>query len=140
MGKNKISQIMKSAAKDPDINMEFKKNKINTDRLMEAGVLRTMIVQLTSYKRNESLAFYHHAVHKQQRQVSKIRGRAKAENSTLSSSSATILCRTRPSSSSLPGPVDVSSKSHQLCQAQFVFDSENNPFSDHVFTTRYNIL
>ena len=126
MGKNKISEIMKSAAKDANISSEAKKlanhsvRKTNVDRLMEAGVPPTTIVQLTGHKRTESLASYHRASQEQQRQMSKILARATAENSTAfpSSAGATTLHKTRPSTSSLSKPVDVISKSQQLCEAQ----------------------
>ena len=49
MRKNKISEIMKSAAKDANIDLEAKKlanhsiRKTNVDRLMEAGVPPTRL-------------------------------------------------------------------------------------------------
>ena len=132
MDKNKISEIMKSAAKDANISSEAKKlanhsvRKTNVDRLMEAGVPPTTIVQLTGHKRMESLASYHRALQEQQGQMSKILARATAENSTAlaSSAGATTLHKTRPSTSSLSEPVDVISKSQQLCEAQKSFSTQ----------------
>ena len=117
---------MKSAAKDANISSEAKKlanhsvRKTNLDRLMEAGVPPTTIVQLTGHKITESLASYHRASQEQQRQMSKILARATTENSTAfpSSTGAITLHKTRHSTSSLSEPVNVISTSQQLCEAQ----------------------